>query len=368
MTEPLRILHVVGGLRTGGAETLLMNLYRNIDREKVQFDFVKTTRTKDPYEDEILSLGGRIYTRPKLGIKNAFACGKWWKTFFAEHPEYKIAHGHQHSTAPFYLAYAKKAGAVTIAHSHTNSGGSGLKKLIKNFTRLLLRRRADYFMACSPEAAEWLFGKDIAKSEKCTILPNAIDAKRFVFSPEGREKIRRELGLGDGLVVGHVGRFSRSKNHGFLLETFAEIKKQKSDAKLLLLGEGSLENEIREKARALGITDDVVFGGVHLDLRDYYSAMDVFAFPSVQEGLGIVAVEAQACGLYVVKSEVVPDAVCASDLVKTLKLGDGAKKWAHEIVSKDIPHERSNYGKIIDNSAFGIGRVAQQLQQFYVNL
>ena len=157
--KKIRILHVLGSLNMGGAETLIMNLYRNIDRDKIQFDFVVHTNKIGLYEDEIKELGGKIYRIQRYKGINHFSYKKEWNNFFEEHKEYKIIHGHMRSTASIYLKIAKKYGRITIAHSHNTSNGHGFSSLVKKILQYNIRNVSDYFMGCSYEANKRLFGK-----------------------------------------------------------------------------------------------------------------------------------------------------------------------------------------------------------------
>ena len=208
----IRILHVLGSLDRGGAETMIMNLYRNIDRSKVQFDFLIHTDRECDYNEEIRSMGGKIYSLKRFKGYNLCQYIKQFKDFFIKHPEYEIIHGHMRSTASIYLKIAKSMGRYTIAHSHNTSSGNGISALGKNLIQLPLRYIADYYFACSIEAGEWLFGKKIIKSDKFYILKNAIDMGAFVFNQNIRDLKRKELGFEDFFIIGNVGRFHELMN------------------------------------------------------------------------------------------------------------------------------------------------------------
>lgn len=214
--QPIRVLQVLGGTNLGGAESRVMDLYRSMDRTRVQFDFAVHTAEKGFFDDEIRALGGNIYALPRFRGYNLPAYRRAWKLFFAEHPGYAFVHGHMTSTASVYLPAAKRAGVpVTAAHARSAGVDGGLKGVLTRLMRLPLWKRADYCLAASALAGEAVFGKKAVKQGKVIVLPNAIAASKYAYDPVKREKLRAELGVGDGLVLGHVGRFHPCKNHGF---------------------------------------------------------------------------------------------------------------------------------------------------------
>ncbi|MDY4068972.1 MAG: glycosyltransferase, partial [Lachnospiraceae bacterium] len=205
MSEPIRILQVLGRLDRGGAETMILNLYRHMDREQLQFDFVIHTEDVCDYTEEVLQLGGKIYSMKPFRVSTALAYRKQWRLFFREHPEYRVIHGHMRSTASLYLSEAKRAGLVTIVHSHNTSSGSGIAALVKNVLQYPLRYQADYLFACGRKAGEWLYGKKACDSPRFRLLLNGIETDRFRFLEAVREEKRHELGIGaDDLVFLHI--------------------------------------------------------------------------------------------------------------------------------------------------------------------
>ena len=212
MKKPERILHVLGSLNMGGAETLVMNIYRNIDRNKFQFDFVVHGKDIGKYEEEILSFGGKVYHIDEYRVYNHFKYKNIWNNFFNEHEEYKIIHGHMRSTASIYLKIAKKHGLKTICHSHNTSNGKGFKSVIKKLLQSRIKKSCDMYIGCSYDANKWLFGETIAKSNDCYVLNNGIDTNFFKYDEKKRNNVRSELGLTDELLVGNVGRLCYQKN------------------------------------------------------------------------------------------------------------------------------------------------------------
>lgn len=368
MSEGIRVLHVIGIMNRGGAETMIMNLYRNIDRNKIKFDFVENTFEKAAFDDEIKSLGGRIYNCPHYNGKNHFEYKKWWNNFFEEHSgEYRIIHGHIGSTASIYLKIAKKYGLYTIAHSHNTLLQKDFESLIYKIYSFPTRYIADHFFTCSREAGVSRFGKKIGNNEKlCTLFHNSIDTNRFLYNVEERNSVRKNLELEDKLVIGHVGRFCSQKNHSFLIDVFNEIIKKNKNYRLLLVGGGPLENEIKDKVKNLGLSDFVVFAGICSDVYNYMQAMDVFVFPSLYEGLGIVIVEAQTSGLPCVISNTIPnEAVLTDGLVVRKNINDNAKDWAECIMNLNISN-RHSHNKEVASKGYDVRTTAEWLEGFYL--
>lgn len=366
---PIRVLQVLGGLEAGGAETFVMNLYRKIDKSKVQFDFVKHITHKGVFEDEIHQMGGKIYQCPRYTGKNHFAYCKWWNNFFEEHSEYHVIHGHVRSTAAIYLKIAKKHGLVTIAHSHSTSNGSGIAAIIKDIMQLPIRCQADYLFACSDKAGKWLYGKNAVKKPNYRMIPNGVDLKRFTYDVQKRCQMRQALGItGNTFVLGHVGRITTPKNHEFMVKLFAEYHKSNPNSKLLLVGDGDLFAEVKQQISHLGIDNAVVMAGSKTNTEDYYQAMDIFVFPSLWEGLPVSVVEAQANGLPCLLSDVITHDVDLTDQVHYLPLNE-EKMWLKEIEAvrsqKRTAATAENLRKL---QPFDAAVVAQNLQEFYLEV
>ena len=360
----IRVLHMIASLDVGGSQTMMMNIYRNIDREKIQFDFVIDRPEETYFADEIKSLGGRVYTMIPFHGTNAGEIKRDWNNFFYTHPEYRILHSHVRSYASLYLPVARAHGVKTIIHSHSTSTGGGVKGAVKTVMQLPLRHQADVLMACSLDAGEWLFGKRACQSERFVLLPNGIDVRRFAVSPETRIQYRRELGLEGKYVIGNVGRFYDVKNHTFLLDVFQKVYERDKSAVLLLVGVGPLQQEMAQKAVRLGVADQVIMTGNRDDVPQLLGAMDVFAFPSLWEGLGIAVVEAQAAGLPCVISDTITKEVGLSDLVRYLPLGD-AEAWAAVLLER---RPREDVTAAIVKAGYDIRVTAQRLTELYTRL
>ena len=367
--EPIRVLQVIGIMNRGGAEAMIMNLYRNVDRKRVQFDFVEHCQEAAAFDDEILSLGGKIYRCPRYTGKNHLAYVKWWKAFLDKHAgEYRIVHGHIGSTASIYLGIAKHYGLFTIAHSHGANGSLSLKTISYRAISFWTRYIADFFFACSDQAGRDRYGIRVVKrKERYQVLNNAIDTQRFAFDLSTRAGIRKAFGYADELVIGHVGRFDAAKNQSFLLDVFSEIVKREPNAKLLLVGDGPLRKQIEDKATVLGLSDRVIFTGVRSDVADLLQAMDILVFPSKNEGLPVTLVEAQTAGLPCVISDSIPkDAVITKNLVTTLSLQDSPAKWAEHVLSRN-QEVRSDHSEEVKAAGFDIHETAKWLEEFYLD-
>ncbi len=360
----IRILQVLGGLSRGGAETMVMNLYRAIDRTKIQFDFIIHTSEHQDFTDEVLSLGGRIYSFPKFRVYNYFSMMRIWDNFFKEHPEYRILHSHVRSYASLYLPIAKKHGLTTIVHSHSTSEGKGIISFIKRLMQSPLKRQADYLFSCSLEAGKWLFGEDAILRDNYRMIPNAVDTSKFAFNEDVRKKMRLALEIDEAAVVfGHVGRFHPAKNHLFMLDIFKGVVDKNPDALLLLVGDGELREKIENRIAELGIEKSVKLLGSRSDVADLLQAMDIFVFPSSWEGLPVTVVEAQAAGLPCFVSDTVTKDVNVSELVKNLPISCGVTSWV-DILSSVKPY-RLDVIDAIKRAGFDIKSAAEQLALFY---
>lgn len=366
MEGPIRILHVLGSLNRGGAETMIINLYRNIDRSKVQFDFVIHTNRKCDFNEEVEKLGGKIYNVSRYNGKNHFKYEKEWNLFFKNHPEYKVIHGHMRSTAAIYLKIAKKRGLITIAHSHsTASRGNKIQRTVKNIMQIPIRYIADYLFACSYDSGRWLYGKRAIKNQNFIILNNAIDTYEYFYDEDKRNDLRKKLNLESKYVIGHVGSFTYPKNHEFLINIFYEIQKFNKDAVLLLVGDGELKKNIIEKVQRLKINDKVIFTGVVSNVKDYMQIMDVFVFPSIFEGVPVTLVEAQAMGLPCIISNKITSEVILTSLVKILGLNN-TSDWTSSILHTKVSGNRESYNELIKNSQYDVDKSTSWIQNFYI--
>lgn len=363
----IRILQVLGTLDIGGAESMIMNLYRKIDKNVVQFDFVIHTDEDGYFSDEAESNGGRIFKAPRYRGINHFQYIKWWSDFFTHHREYKILHCHIRSIASIIVPLAKKNELITIVHSHSTSNGTGGKAKLKSIMQLPIRYQADYFFACSQEAGEWLFGKRACESTRYHFIPNSIDVGRFFFNPEIRKEVRKEFHLDGKKVIGNIGRAAEPKNQSFLLDILYEIVKADDSVRLLMVGDGELIGHLKEKAHDLKLDEFVIFAGARGDVERMYQAMDVFVFPSIWEGLPVSVVEAQASGLWCFVSNRITTDVKLTKRIRYLALERSIHDWT-KLIQKALKYKRSGLedDDIMSLQKFESTSTAKELQNFYL--
>ncbi len=363
--QPQRILHVLGGLKRGGAETFVMNLYRKINRSIIQFDFVIHTSEHGDFYDEIVSMGGKVYFCPKYMGKNHVAYKKWWSSFFAEHPEYGVVHSHVRSTASIYLKIARRKNIKTVIHSHSTSNGKGLSSLVKRILQYPLRHTADYLFACSLESGKWLYGEKATKTQRFIVQKNVIDIERFEYDGGMREKYRSEWGLSNKNVFIHVGRLHVAKNHSFLLNAFKKISEINSNAILFVVGDGELKEDINAKIDELALNDKVRMLGSRSDVSSLLSAADCFLFPSLWEGVPLTVIEAQAAGLPCLVSDRITDDVCISELVTKLPI-DNVDSWVDAVANMDF--SRKDVRDKIIAAGYDAKSLAAWLENFYLGV
>lgn len=369
MVECIRILRVVGRMDRGGLETIIMNTYRTIERDQMQFDFVMHTNDECAYCEEIRSLGGRIFHAPKYRVWNHFEYVRFWKQFLRQHPEYKVIHGHVRSTASIYLWVAKTYGLVTIAHSHNTSSGNDIKAMIRTILQIWIKKHADYLLACSIPAGQWLFGVSVGDLSNFYVVPNGINSQRFAYNRAERNKYRSEFNINEGtILIGNVARFHEQKNHIFLLNVFAQYLHTQPNAQLLLVGDGALKSEIQSSASKLFVSDKIIFTGSRSDVQGFLHAMDVFVFPSVYEGFGNAVVEAQAAGLPVIASDRVPQEVKITNLVTFVSLDAPISEWVAAIDCALKTKHRAITTDQICGAGFDVQSVAAWYFDFYQRL
>lgn len=359
--SPIRVLQVVTHMDRGGLESMLMNYYRHIDREKIQFDFLEHRRDRAAFDDEIEALGGRIYHLPRL-VPWSKSYLSALNRFFDEHTGYKVVHVHQDCLSSVILKAAKQHDVpVRIAHSHSANQDKNLKYPIKLWYKRSIPEYATNLFACGKDAGDWMFG-----GASCQIINNAIDVAAYTYGPTKRQEMRRQLGLENEFTIGHVGRFNQPKNHPFLIDIFAALLKKEPNAALLLVGGGADMPKIQAKAQEFGIAEHVRFLGVRSDVADLMQAMDVFVFPSLYEGLPVTMVEAQAAGLpCIISDKVPPECILTEGLVDVLPLSAELEIWAAKILEKkNLP--RTDRRSEIAAHGFDITTEVVKLQEFYI--
>ena len=361
----VRVLQVYPQMNNAGTERVIFNLYENIDTSKVQFDFLVECPGELDYK--IHDMGGKIFYIKKKSKREYYS---ELIKFFSNHSEYKVIHTHTHDRMGIVLKAAKKCGIpCRVAHSH--NARNDLPKIatfIKGIKSLPIEKSATHFFSCSSNAAKWLFPH---KEKECKILYNGIQLEKYLFNLKNREKVRRQLDISDDIfVMIHVGRFAKQKNHEYLVKILKEyLKQDKSDWKMLFVGEGPLEANIKMQVKEKGLEKHVIFLGARTDVNELYAASDMFVFPSLHEGLGIVVIEAQASGLPCIVSEAVPpEADMGIGLLNTLRLQDNnVEKWCEMISSKKQGIEFREIQKtaILDGN-YNIKKIAAQIQEFYL--
>lgn len=362
--QPIRVAHIIGKMVGGGLESFLLTYYENIDRTKIQFDFIIDSDSTIVPRKEIERLGGRIIEVSPY--QHIFSYIKDVRKILKEN-DYKIVHAHMNtlSVFPLYAAWKEKV-PVRIAHSHSTTNKKEWKKnLIKEMLRPFSKIFATDYFACSEHAGRWLFGNKTFENGKVTIIRNAINTDKFKYDEKTRHKIRNEMNLEDKFVIGHVGRFVAQKNHSFLIDIFNEVHKKNNNSVLLLIGQGPLENEIKEKVKKMNLQNVVLFLEQRENVNEIMQAMDCFVFPSLYEGLGIVVIEAQCSGLPCICSDNVPSEVKMNDNVYFCNLSK-IGKWIESINEISLTSRKNEFNEII-NDKYEINNKVLELEKIYIN-
>lgn len=363
MQKPIRVLQVVAGMDCGGIENFIMNVYRCMDRSKVQFDFLYHTGKPCFFDEEIQKLGGRIYRFPMNEGVRFLAYFRFLEAFFKNH-SYAVLHGHYSLFGLFYDYFARRHGVlVRVGHSHTTGFlGTGFNQLADRLLSPAWRFGLTHRFACSRAAGQHMFGK-----KEFSVYQNGIQLSRFRYNPEQRKRIREKYGVPEtAAVLGCVGQFRAEKNHSWLLERFAELCKKypQKEFWLLLVGDGTERGRLESQVQSLKIPH-VIFTGQQ-DSAPFYSAMDLFVLPSRFEGLGIVAIEAQANGLDCLLSAGVPQEAAVTKNVSFLPLEKKNAEWERRMAAVSVGH-RSQTEEEIQAAGYDIELTAQKLQEFYLS-
>ncbi len=364
MSEVIRVAQIVGKMCNGGVENVVLNYYRNIDRNKIQFDFIVDEDSTNILKDEIESMGGRVFVVPPYQRINEYI--PTLIEIFKEN-NYQIVHSHLNTLSIFPLYAAKKAGVpVRIAHNHSTAGkGETKKNILKYILRPFGKIFPTHLAACTEFAGKWMWGKRAVEKGAVQIFYNAIDLKKFKKDDAIRNAIRGELGLEGKFVIGHVGRFCYQKNQEFLIAIFREIYKKNKNAVLMLVGEGETEDKIKRLVYDMKLDDNVIFMGARHDVERLYQAMDVFVLPSRYEGLGMVAIEAQAVQLPVVASTEVPKEADITNSIRFLNLKSSSKEWANAILNIDVNEKNTD---IHFSEKYDILKQVDKLEKYYERL
>lgn len=362
----IRVLHVIGAMDRAGAETFIMNIYRAIDRNKVQFDFLVHSDRECDYDKEIEQLGGRIFRVPRYNVLNKRSYADAVRRVLREHPEIAIMHSHIGSSAPVHLEIAREEGLFAIAHSHRQTRVRSIYDLAFYALSNPVRGRADWYMACSEQAGLDRFGEKLVQGTTYSLIANGIDPEMYRRDNASIISAKQALGVEGRPVFGHVGRFVHEKNHPFLISTFQKILRDLPNAILLLVGRGELEEKTIELVESKGLGESVRFLGLRDDIPDVLRAIDVFLFPSHREGLPVAFVEAQTIGLECIVSTGLPEKAVFSERAKRMPL-DSTEEWAKEATAayeRATQHEDDCIEKT-RAAGFDIKSTADRLQRFY---
>ncbi|OON97597.1 MAG: hypothetical protein ATN32_05390 [Candidatus Epulonipiscium fishelsonii] len=345
--------------------SVIMNYYNHIDKEQIQFDFLYWSEEGLTYKDEILSLGGKLYKIPKpsLNPSTLRTLDNFFKTTGCN---YEIIHLHELYLNSFIWIMSKKYNIPNvIAHAHTTKYSDKKLSAIRNRIMCIpLKLFTTDYVACSKKAGEFWFGKNAVRTGKVKIIYNAIEIDKFKFNPKIRKTLRNELKIKkDEFVVGHVGRFSEAKNHIFLIHVFKEITKCHPNSKLVLVGDGTLLEEIIKEVLKLQLQNKVVFLGRRTDIYNIYNMFDAFVLPSLFEGLGNVLIEAQVNRLSCIASSMIPKETKISNAITYLSLKISSKLWAKEILYKQSKRINIRYNSNINK--FNIVKASKNLEVLY---
>ena len=365
----IRVIHVIGKMDRGGAETMIMNYYRNIDREKVQFDFLVNTNEPGVYDEEIRSLGGRVFHIVKFTGCNYFSYKKACKEFFESHNEISIVHGHIGSSAAIYLREAKKTGKICIAHSHNTLTYRSIKDYLFKLFSFPTRYVADFFFGCSTEAGISRFGYTVVQSRKYTNVKNAVDCDVFKYDESKRAAIRRELNIPhNAIVLGTIGRITEQKNPEKILDIFKCAIASADNVICLWIGKGDLQERIAKKVSQDGLDSKIKLLGVRSDIPDLLSCIDCVVFPSLYEGLPVSIIEAQATGVYCLLSDTISKEVEVTTKIVWESLDHSSNEWAEkalELARIDIK-ERFSPKEEIQKAGYEIKSSSKTILEFYL--
>lgn len=362
----IRILHILHSMNRGGAEAMLMNYYRNMDRTKVQFDFLLTEQNHCQYEDEILSMGGKVFRVPLLTAMNPLAYIRGVKSFLSKHQEYRIVHSHTSSKSAVPLWVAKQCGIpVRICHAHSSDSGHGIEGFVRKVLGIWLKQVATDYMACGEGAGRCWYGDDYVNHGRVLVISNAIDNNTFAYNQVVRNEKRGKYQIADDtMLLGMVARFHPVKNHNFALEVLKTLKESGANVKLMLVGDGELHDEIVGKIKSLDLEQNVILVGIVSDVHKYLQAMDVVLMPSFNEGLPVSMIEAQASGVQCVVSTSVPKEVDVTGNVTFLPLD--VTQWTERITSIPAGWRDKNATNKVRTAGYDILSVVENLQKWYI--
>ncbi len=354
-----RIAQMLYAMNMGGAEIFLMNMYRNIDREKYQFDFILQTDKESYYDKEIEKMGGKIYRIPRFEkhpIKHVKELYKILKD-----GNYEVFHRHTANSIVFIdLLIAKIAKIkIRIAHSHNTTHKN---KYLNYIFRPFLYHYTTKRLSCGYEAGKWLYG-----NRNFLVFNNGIDIQKFVFTEDVRNKYRNDLGVKDKIVIGHVGRFDEQKNHKYLIDIFSKLCKTEDKYVLLLCGDGKLRETIKKQCEEKNISDKVFFLGIRKDVNNILQAMDLFVFPSLYEGLSITLIEAQVSNIPILMSDTIAKETVYNSNIKTIGIADkDLADWCKAIIQCDTSTKSRTMINEKLAKDYDVKSVVKQLEKIYL--
>ncbi|MEW7278526.1 glycosyltransferase family 1 protein [Aquimarina sp. 2201CG1-2-11] len=370
-----RVLQVFTVMNRGGAESMIMNYYRKLDKSRIQFDFLVHRKNRGAFDDEIEEMGGNIY---RFDAINPLFPNKYYKelrAFLNQHNEYRIIHSHLNTFSCFPLKIAEEFGIpCRIAHAHIaidkvnifslfkskESKSETIKKIIKLQLKKRIKNHATHFLSCGQKAGEWLFD-----NSPFTTMNNAIDTESFLYDKTIEAAYKEKLGLCDELVLGHIGRFVSQKNHEFLLKIFEEVLNKKENVSLVLIGDGPLRSNIEQAAKKMKVDHKIQFLGVRPDIPKLCQMLHFFVFPSFYEGLPVTLIEAQASGLKILASDTITKEVELTSNIKFLSIQDSPRFWADQILNSK-GYEKQNTKEAIVKGGYDIISNTRKIEEFYL--
>ncbi len=362
----IRIAVIMGKMHSGGKKNLVMEYYRHIDRNKVQFDFICDSDSNAIPKEEIESLGGRVYIIPPY--QKIFANMKAIISICKKN-KYPIMHGYNSTMNLFCMLAGKIAGVPIRINECISMGHKDDKKdVLKNFLKPFSSWFTTHYMANGEVCGRWQFGDKKFDEGKVKVFKTVIDTEKNKFQPELRKKTRIDLGIDDNIVIGHIGRLTAQKNTLFIVDIFNEIVKREPKARLLIIGDGDLREEMLKRIRSYNIENEVLYLGRREDIQQFYNAMDAFLLPSLYEGLPVVGVEAQCCGLPVFFSTEIPrESSACDDLGFFIGLEKDAKEWANTILNNQKEERRDRSADVTD-VGFDSKNEGMNLTSYYLHL
>lgn len=364
MTQKIKVLHYIPGFKFGGIESRMLDVVKKIDRDRFQLDFLILTDIDNPLIDEFKKFGVNIYSIPGFSPQTIFKHFKYIKKILDKN-KYDIIHSHSTTNSLILMKYAQyKKIKGRILHSRTSSFTGSSKIHLRKIFQKLTVKSANYFLAVSNIAGKWAF-----REKKFSIIPNSINLSDFEYNKESRKIIRERYGISKEIIIGHVGRHAYAKNHAFLFEVFKDILSIEPNSKLMLVGVSEFEEELIKYAKELNIREKIIFCGYQQDVSKYYSAMDIFIFPSFYEGMPGTLIEAQTSGLKVYCSDTITNEVNLTSNIYFLSLGNGSAYWANEIMS-DVSslNNRRDYIDDIRSHGYTIENTVKKFEELYINL